>query len=374
MMDERQYSHAGFAAKQVGSDGVPLYTFMMTTDKVDRQGEVVTVDGWDFASYLQNPVVLDSHSYTSIASIVGRCISISRTGAGWSADIRFNDSEYGTLAQRLVDGGDLRAVSVGFRPMAIEYPDAQSLRAARAIDDETMKAVVSLAPDPSAAIRHIKKELLEISVVPIPANSDAVRIRSMAAPSLKPAPESDNGSIAPKTFTESVWPPVAGAMLAVLMDTKTDDAVRRRAYVGLERVYKVLGKNPPDYFPVATVAKLDLPERLGMFWEGEANMIEAKAEMGGISPEITLLKAAYAALEQAEAHQAMAGAAIAQSESLITTVLESLGGILPPESAEPPEGEMPAEDMAGMTEMSAPPATVTYNADVFRSFLEGVTK
>jgi DNA segregation ATPase FtsK/SpoIIIE-like protein len=163
-------------------------------------------------------------------------------------------------------------------------------------------------------------------------------------------------------------------MLAVLMDTKTDDAVRRRAYVGLERVYKVLGKNPPDYLPVATVAKLDLPERLGMFWEGETSMIEAKAEMGSISPEITLLKAAYAALEQAEAHQAMAGAAIAQSESLITTVLESLGVMLPPEEAEPPEGEMPSEDMGGMTEMSAAPATVTYNAEVFRAFLEGATK
>ena len=181
-MNDKIYTDATYQAKQVGADGVPIYTFLFTNDRLDRQGEVVTLEGWDFTQYLTNPVVLDSHQYTSIEAIVGRCVAISRSDAGWLADIRFNDSEYGALARSLVEGGDLRAVSVGFRPLAIEYPDMASLRASRAVDDDTIKALVTVAPDPRTAVRHVRKELLEISVVPIPANADAIRVRSVDPP------------------------------------------------------------------------------------------------------------------------------------------------------------------------------------------------
>jgi len=308
-MDARAYVSAGFSAKQVGADGVPFYTFVITTDRIDRQGEIVTLDGWDFTAYLTNPVVLDSHSYSSIESIVGRCIGINRSADGWTADIRFNGSEYGALAQSLVDGGDLRAVSVGFRPLAIEYPDLASLRASRTVDDETMKSLVSIAPDPSAAIRHVQKELLEISVVPIPANADAIRIRSiddtaaMVANSKESAVEIIRQEIPIASFEDAVWPPVASAMLAVLTDTGASDAVRRRAYNGLERVYKTLDREPPDFVSAETVAKLGMAERLGLFWEGEADHVKVDRAISGPS-EMRLR----------------------QALDLITQVLASMGG------------------------------------------------
>ena len=179
-MADKTFTHAPLVGKAaLGPDGVPVYTFRMTSETIDRQGEIVTLDGWNFERYLTNPVVLDTHDYDSIESIVGRTVSIDRDADGWNATIRFNGSEYGLLAQRLVEDGDLRAVSVGFRPLVIEYPDANALRRARTLDDATEKALVSVAPDPATAVRHVEKELLEISVVPIPANPDAIRIRSM---------------------------------------------------------------------------------------------------------------------------------------------------------------------------------------------------
>ena len=164
------YDAAELEGSNCAEDGTPIYTFRITSPTVDRQGEVVTTDGWRFDAYLRNPVVLNSHDYTDIEAIVGRCVAINRDGDSWTADLRFNSTEYGCLAKELIDCGDLRAVSVGFRPIVIEYPDVPSLRAARTLTDAQEKALVNVAQDPSTAIRHVEKELLEISVVPVPAN------------------------------------------------------------------------------------------------------------------------------------------------------------------------------------------------------------
>lgn len=226
-MADKTFTHAPLVGKAVvGPDGVPVYTFRMTSETIDRQGEVVTLDGWSFDRYLTNPVVLDTHDYDSIESIVGRCVSIDRDADGWNATVRFNGSEYGTLAQRLVEDGDLRAVSVGFRPLVIEYPDANALRRARTLDDATEKALISVAPDPATAVRHVEKELLEISVVPIPANPDAIRIRSMngAATAVTMAPVSK--AMAPDWMRDNARQGVAWYEDGKAGDGVTDQTVR----------------------------------------------------------------------------------------------------------------------------------------------------
>ena len=353
-MNDKTYTDATYQAKQVGADGVPVYTFLFTNDRLDRQGEVVTLEGWDFTQYLTNPVVLDSHQYTSIEAIVGRCVAISRSDAGWLADIRFNDSEYGALARSLVEGGDLRAVSVGFRPLAIEYPDMAALRASRAVDDDTIKALVTVAPDPRTAVRHVRKELLEISVVPIPANADAIRVRSVDPPvttsgtamsvgqSGKGADASlpDRDIVTASTgFVRDVWPSVASAMLAVLTST-ADDATRRRAYNGLERVYKVLSKEPPEFMNADTVAKLGTAEQNGMFWEGEPT--HAKAA-GPISPETEAL--------------------IRQAHDLLMRVVEALD-----ETPEPVVTDRPPTDEPVIYQSADP--FRAFDPQALRAFLE----
>jgi HK97 family phage prohead protease len=127
--------------------------FVITSDAIDRQGEIVDVDGWDFKAYMQNPVILDSHRYGSIADIVGRATGEPRRqGNGWTVDVEFAETPMGDLARRLVEQGMLKAVSVGFR---------------------------SLQRRPEKGLtRHIKTELLEVSLVSVPANPEALRVRS----------------------------------------------------------------------------------------------------------------------------------------------------------------------------------------------------
>lgn len=127
-------------------------SFVMTSDALDRQGEVVETDGWEFGNFLKNPVILDSHRYDSIEDIVGRAVGDPRLeDAGWVVDVEFAPTARGKMAQELVERGMLNAVSVGFRSM------------------QRRKV--------GSAIHHVKKELLEVSLVAIPANPTALRVK-----------------------------------------------------------------------------------------------------------------------------------------------------------------------------------------------------
>lgn len=135
-------------------EGARVYTFRASTGAVDRQNEIVDQAGWELDAYRINPVVLDSHKYDSIEDVIGRAIRVEVVGGALEADIIFADSEKGECAEELVNKGFLRTVSVGFR---------------------------SLERRPGGAgqpMTHTRAELLEISLVAIPANREAVRVRS----------------------------------------------------------------------------------------------------------------------------------------------------------------------------------------------------
>jgi phage head maturation protease len=373
-MADRQYSTAAYASKgEAGPDGVPVYTFRMTTAAVDRQGEIVTVEGWDFTNYLANPVVLNSHQYGDIEAIVGRTVSISQGTDGWYADVRFNDTPNGRLAQMLVDGGDLRAVSVGFKPITMQYPDVPAARRARALTDAQAKALVNMRPDPASAVRHTVKELLEVSVVPVPANAEAVRVRGLTGAESPTANGVYDQKVTMEALTENVWPSVASAMYALLNDHATDDTARRRVYNGLERVYRALDKEPPAFVEGAVLAKWSPRERDGQFWENEPDTVAGKAGRVISTANEAVLRAAYDAMEMAEECNVMAATHIGQAENLIIAVLESIGVTMPPEDAEPPEGEAPGGAMPPMDESMGKPMA-TYNTDILRAFLEGRTR
>lgn len=138
----------------IEGEGARVYTFRASTGAVDRQNEIVDQAGWSLDSYRQNPVVLDSHKYDSIEDVIGRAVRVEVVGDALEADIIFADTEKGECAEELVNTGFLRTVSVGFR---------------------------SLARRPGGAgqpLTHTQAELLEISLVAVPANREAVRIRS----------------------------------------------------------------------------------------------------------------------------------------------------------------------------------------------------
>jgi len=117
---------------------------VFSTSKEDRHGDIVHQE-WDLKYFKKNPVLLDSHNYDSIEHILGRVKNIKSDGK-LEGDIEFaTENPKGKLAQYLAEKGFLNTTSVGFIPK--EFNDKGEI---------------------------LKSELLEISVVSIPANPEAL--------------------------------------------------------------------------------------------------------------------------------------------------------------------------------------------------------
>lgn len=119
-------------------------TFVISDESVDRQGEIIKQDGWKFENYLNNPVVLFGHD--SYGLPVGKTVDIYTEGEKTYAVIEFAAEIYDKAKTiwEMVKGGILRTVSVGF------------------INEEYEGNELT------------KNELLEISIVPVPANPNAI--------------------------------------------------------------------------------------------------------------------------------------------------------------------------------------------------------
>jgi HK97 family phage prohead protease/HK97 family phage major capsid protein len=139
-------------------------TFVLSDQSVDRMGDIIMLDGWKLSNFKRNPIALFGHS--------------SSFPIGTWKDLRVENSELrgelelapeGTSPRideirRLVDAKILRAVSVGFRPIKHEPLDEK---------------------DPWSGSRFLQQELVECSLVSVPANANAIAV----AKSLQISPE-----------------------------------------------------------------------------------------------------------------------------------------------------------------------------------------
>lgn len=133
--------------------GPGLYEFTISTEAVDRDGDVVRASGWDLTNFRANPVVMYAHDYRSLP--VGRASAIGTQGSSLVAQVQFSDAhQLARDVKALVDEGVLRSTSVGFMPTV-----------------EPKR----LGDDPQGGYEFVGQELLEFSIVPIPANPEALR-------------------------------------------------------------------------------------------------------------------------------------------------------------------------------------------------------
>lgn len=126
------------------------YSFVGTKEVIDRDGDIVIIDGMDFKNFNNNPVVLwghDAHS-TPIGKVVGVTKDIKEKSLIF--DIQFASTAKGQEVETLVKEGMLNATSIGFMIKDWEY-------------DDTLDAY-----------KFTETELLEISIVNIPANQEAI--------------------------------------------------------------------------------------------------------------------------------------------------------------------------------------------------------
>jgi HK97 family phage prohead protease len=123
--------------------------------KADRVGDIVKIDGIDYANYLKNPVILWAHDHYALP--VGKAVAVSNEKGKLTMTIQFATAEeyaFADTVYRMVLGGYLNGVSIGARVKEAEW-----------LKDDEGNIV---------GRKFTSLELLELSVVPIPADSKAL--------------------------------------------------------------------------------------------------------------------------------------------------------------------------------------------------------
>jgi HK97 family phage prohead protease len=171
---------AGAAVERLGSvaraakDGSRVVTFCFSDGSVDRVGDSIDPHGWDTAAFRANPVALWAHDSSSPP--IGRVLRTYISNERLMGDIEFASADVYPFADqvyKLVTNRFINSVSVGFLPLEWKWAE----------DDDRY------------GINFQRQELLEISVVPVPANANALvqaAVKSLAvrgpAPAERPTP------------------------------------------------------------------------------------------------------------------------------------------------------------------------------------------
>lgn len=130
------------------SDG--SFVAIASTNSVDRHGEVVDNNGWDLKAYKKSPVILWAHDHTEPAIGVSKKTWVEGTGKKAKLMIQpmlHDVTEKARAVKQLIEMGVIKALSVGFKPL-----------------------------ESADNITFDKNELLEVSVVNVPANADAMML------------------------------------------------------------------------------------------------------------------------------------------------------------------------------------------------------
>jgi HK97 family phage prohead protease len=161
--------------------------WVASTPALDRDKDHVMPFGLELERYRANPVLMWGHNYRDPWALIGRAAQVQAT----DADLRIqpewrepaNESDPMHVIRSLIDSGLVRALSIGFNPL--EYADNEH-----------------------GGRDYQRAEILEISVVPIPANQEALRLAAKAltvddttgdttdAPEFDPEPAVTLGAVA----------------------------------------------------------------------------------------------------------------------------------------------------------------------------------
>lgn len=139
---------------------------------IDRHGESLNPNGWSLTNYMSNPVILFGHDYRSLP--IGKALRVWVENDSLMFTIKFADTPMGNEVFQLFADEMLNAFSVGFIPVKW---------------DET------------GEFTYAEMELLELSVVTVPANPEALAkvksVEEMIAKAAKNQPR-------PKTEEQTV--------------------------------------------------------------------------------------------------------------------------------------------------------------------------
>ena len=144
--------------------------FRASTNDIDRHGTIVEPRGIDTTNYSANPVFMWGHdAYGSgggppdLQNVLGRVIDYRKDDSAFEIEVEWASHDRASMARDLVRAGFLSAVSVGF------IPDAESM-STRSIEGSEVPV-------------YNRTELVEVSLVPVPSNPNAIALaRSIRLP------------------------------------------------------------------------------------------------------------------------------------------------------------------------------------------------
>ncbi|WP_395075384.1 HK97 family phage prohead protease [Flavobacterium sp.] len=138
------------------------HDFVISTEILNEHGYRVLTDGIDTVQYMRNPVVLYIHNPNDKENkgheVIGRCLKLYKKGTDLMASVEFDvDDPFA----KVIDG----KVERGFLRMASIYADVKetSSKPEHIVDGQTHETVT-------------KCKLVEISIVPIGGNDDALKL------------------------------------------------------------------------------------------------------------------------------------------------------------------------------------------------------
>ncbi len=143
-----------------GNEENKSFPWTFSTFDLDRFGERIDPQGWDFSKFMKNPVIEWSHRFDIPA--IGKAEMLSVDDEGLHGVIVFNDKSFDPFGWSIgerVKAGVIRAGSVGFRVLEIEIPSKEDSK------------------DGTSLIFR-RQELLEFSICNVPANPFALAKRN----------------------------------------------------------------------------------------------------------------------------------------------------------------------------------------------------
>ena len=244
--------------------------FVISTDEVDRHGDVIAADGWNLEAYRKNPVFLWAHDYAR--PVIGKAVDIWKEPHRLMAKIQFAPTEFAQEVAGLYETGYQRGVSVGFKP--IKYEERRHEKTGAFL-----------------GIRFLEQELLEASAVPVPANRNALRRALEHAPRLREylggfedqrgpwsGIEARRGSlegsdpiIAGNTALEAVWPQISA---------QVDDLAKLLGELAemVDEVQLTLpqGFSPGGFSPSGGSSRLEVDQVLSALRDARAPMVHPR--------------------------------------------------------------------------------------------------
>jgi len=122
-----------------------------STEDIDRAGDSMKVDGVKLENYLKNPVILANHNYSAgeKSTVIGKALGVSIQAKQLVFKIQFAETDNAKEWFYLYSEGYMKASSIGFIPL-------------------------ERAPNKAGGYDFTSWELLELSLVTVPCNPNAV--------------------------------------------------------------------------------------------------------------------------------------------------------------------------------------------------------